>query len=61
MPTPKEQLASIYLGRPVREWIVKHRAAGWSYRDMVQQFRADTGERMTVTHETLRAWDPDAP
>lgn len=54
--TPREQLASIALGRPVRSWILDRRSEGLSWQAIARRLALDTNGKVGVTHETVRAW-----
>lgn len=59
--TPREQLASVALGRPVRSWIWDRRSEGLSWQAIARRLALDTNGRIEVTHETVRAWGLAAP
>lgn len=60
--SPAQQLASVALGMPVRQWIAALRDDGHSWRGIADILAATTGIR--VSHETVRVWGtttkPDA-
>lgn len=54
--SPSEQLASLILGRDVRDFIAERRAEGRSWRLIAQDIADATGRRVNVTYETARQW-----
>lgn len=54
--TPKEQLASLILGRDVRDFIAERRAEGRSWRLVARDIYDATNQRVDVTYETVRQW-----
>ena len=58
METDRQKLASQELGRPVGGWIADMRAGRVSYRDIARALFDATDGQVTVTHETIRSWDP---
>jgi hypothetical protein len=58
VPTPKQQLATLYLKRDVSEYIAERRASGDSWRTIANAIRDDTKGRVDVTGETVRSWAP---
>jgi hypothetical protein len=54
--TPTQQLATILLGQPVREWIVAKRAMGMPWRSIANHLNDETNGRVIVSHETVRSW-----
>jgi hypothetical protein len=60
MPTAKQELATLYLKRPVDEWIALRRDEGLSWRRIAAALLRETRLRVDVTPETLRQWAKDA-
>lgn len=58
--TPKQQLASVLLNRPVADFISDRRAAGRSYRHITRDLYDATNGKIDVTNETIRSWHGQA-
>lgn len=56
MPTPQQQLATLYLKRDVVEYIAERRARKESWRTIALAILADTKGRVNVSGETVRNW-----
>lgn len=56
--TPKQQLASIKMGRPVLPWIVAQREAGNTWERIARDLETLAG--IAVTAEAIRQWHNDA-
>ena len=54
--TPTQKLASIILGQDVREWIVRRRSDGRSWRLISRDLYEATNKQVDVTHESIRSW-----
>jgi hypothetical protein len=57
---PVQQLAAIILGRPLAQYVATKRSQGMGWRRLADALRTDTAGRISVSHETLRSWFPDA-
>jgi hypothetical protein len=59
MPTPRQQLASTILRRPVEDYLTEHRDAGMSWRRLAVQLHIDTKGKVDISGEALRQWLPN--
>ncbi len=58
--TATQRLATVLLGRDVREFIAEKRATGRSWRYVARDLYDATGGQVDVTYETLRQWHDEA-
>lgn len=59
--TPTQRLASVLIGRDVREFVTERRRAGRPWRFIARDLYDATDGQIDVTHETIRHWyDEDA-
>jgi len=56
MPTTKQELASLVLGRDVLDWMREREAAGASLRGIAFDLSDITGGKVRVSPETIRNW-----
>jgi hypothetical protein len=55
-PSPTQRLATVLLGRPVREWIAEQRELGWSWRKIADDLYIATDGLVDVSYEAIRQW-----
>lgn len=58
--TPNQRLASLLLGRPVRDWIADQRALGHTWRHIATALDIATDGQVVVSHEAVRGWFDEA-
>ena len=54
--TPHQRLATVILGRPVRDWIADQRALGHTWRHIATALSLETDGQVVVSHEAVRGW-----
>jgi hypothetical protein len=58
MPTPRQELATLILGRSLDDYVRAYRDDRVSWRVIARNLQQDTGGKVDVTDETLRKWYP---
>lgn len=58
--TPNQRLATVLLGKNVRDFIAERRAEGRSWRLIARDLHSATDGQVDVTSETLRTWAGEA-
>lgn len=59
--TPTQQLATVLLGRDLRQWVAERREPRFrrSWRVIANELQRETEGRVTVSGEAIRSWFPD--
>lgn len=58
--TPTQRLATVLLGRDVRDFIAERRATNRAWRFIARDLYEATDGQVDVTYETLRQWFGEA-